>query len=273
MLKIAIQGIEGSNHHIAAEEYFQQDIDLVKCNSFSELIKQLVAGSCDFAVMAIENSIAGSIIPNYELMRKSKLNIVGEHYVQIEHHLLATHKDIDKIKKVYSHPMALLQCERFFKQHPTIQLIEYPDTALAAKKIEEDQNPTVGAIANSRASELFNNIIVTDNIQTIKNNQTRFFILSKQNSTEENNNKISLWFTLNHESGSLAEVLNIMNKHSLNMTKIQSLPIIEKPWEYSFFVDATFQDKDEYQKCIIEIEKKVNDFNILGEYRNKKKRS
>lgn len=270
MLKIAIQGIQGSNHHIAAQQYFNDKLELIKCDNFNELIKSLQNHICDYAVMAIENSIAGSIIPNYELIRKSGLYIIGEHYVHIEHHLLATHTDISKIKKIYSHPMALLQCEVFFENKPGIQLIEYPDTALAAQMIVKENDPTIGALANGYAAEIFGNKIIKKDIQTIQNNQTRFVILSKEKAKQDNSNKASIWFTLNHESGSLAEILNIINNFDLNLTKIQSLPIIEKPWEYSFFVDILFQNIENYNNCISKIIETSNDFKILGEYRNKK---
>jgi prephenate dehydratase len=221
--------------------------------------------------MAIENTIAGSIIPNYALLDEYDLHITGEYYLNIHHHLMGLNgQSIDDICEVWSHPMALLQCKRFFKKHPHIKLVEEVDTALMAKKIAEGQLKGIAAIAPKMAADLFGLSVIADDIQTITNNATRFVILSK-NRPELNPqevNKASFKFQLNHKRGSLATLLNVLSDCKMNLTKIQSLPVIETPWKYSFFVDVTFQDFADYSKAVSLIEIMAEDFKILGAYKN-----
>lgn len=271
MKKIAIQGIEGSNHHIVADKFYQEDISLEKCLSFDVLVESLTSKKSDQAVMAIENTIAGSIIPNYALIDKYNLNISGEYYLPIHHHLMALpNQTIEEIKEVCSHPMALLQCKEFFKNHRHIKLVEDVDTSAIAKRIADKQLKGVAAIAPKMAADIFNLEVLEDEIQTIKNNATRFVIL--QTSNPENGkaeiNKASLKFELDHKRGSLAAILNVMSDCKLNLTKIQSLPKIETPWKYAFFVDVTFDTYDDYAKAKAIIEIMATDFKILGEYKN-----
>lgn len=270
-LKIAIQGIKGSNHHQVANEFFGEDVELVECLSFDELIHQLMTGYADKAVMAIENSIAGSIIPNYALVYNNDLHIIGEHYLNIHHHLMALKgQKIEDIKEVHSHPMALLQCKEFLKAYSHIKLVESVDTAETAQRIEKDNLTGIAAIAPKVASELYNLEVVASEIQTISNNATRFIILKKENKElpEEEINKASLRFVLDHKRGSLAAVLNVMSDCNLNLTKIQSLPVIEQPWKYSFFVDVTFLKYKDYKKAKALLEIMAEEFKILGEYKN-----
>lgn len=270
-LKIAIQGIKGSNHHQVANEFFGEDVELVECLSFDELIHQLMTGYADKAVMAIENSIAGSIIPNYALVYNNDLHIIGEHYLNIHHHLMALKgQKIEDIKEVHSHPMALLQCKEFLKAYSHIKLVESVDTAETAQRIEKDNLTGIAAIAPKVASELYNLEVVASEIQTISNNATRFIILKKVNKElpEEEINKASLRFVLDHKRGSLAAVLNVMSDCNLNLTKIQSLPVIEQPWKYSFFVDVTFLKYKDYKKAKALLEIMAEEFKILGEYKN-----
>ncbi len=271
MRKIAIQGIRGSNHHIVANKYYGTDIALNECLSFDVLTDNLLQGHADEAVMAIENTIAGSIIPNYALIDKHNLHIAGEYYLPIHHHLMALpNQNMEAIKEVCSHPMALLQCKEFFKQYPFIKLVEDVDTSAVAKTISEQQLPGVAAIAPKIAADIFGLEVLEDEIQTMKDNETRFVILKTE--APENGidqiDKASLRFELDHKRGSLATVLNIMSDCKLNLTKIQSLPIIETPWKYAFFVDVTFQEYQDYQKAKSVLEIMANNFKILGEYKN-----
>ena len=271
MKKIAIQGIEGSNHHIVATQFFDKQIILKECLSFDILVDSLLTNESDQAIMAIENTIAGSIIPNYALIDKNNLHISGEYYLPIHHHLMALpNQNINEITEVCSHPMALLQCKEFFKQHKHIKLVEDVDTAEIAKRISEKQLKGVAAIAPKIAADIFNLEVLEDEIQTIKNNATRFVILqtSKPANGIESINKASLKFELDHKRGSLAAVLNVMSDCKLNLTKIQSLPKIETPWKYSFFVDVTFDSYEDYKKAKAIIEIMATDFKILGEYKN-----
>src|SRR5690606_37046077 len=203
--------------------------------------------------MALENSIAGSIIPNYALIDTHHLHIVGEHYLDVQHHLMTLpNQNIKDVVEVYSHPMALLQCKEFFKKFPHIKLIEDKDTAEVAQRIQSKNIKGVAAIASKLASELFNLNILAESIQTIKHNETRFVILKKetQDNINGNINKATLKFELEHKRGSLATMLNVMSDCKLNLTKIQSLPKMETPWKYAFFVDVTFDVYEDYKKAI-----------------------
>ena len=231
-LKIAIQGIKGSNHHQVAKDFFGSNIELLECNSFDAVVDSLLLGIADKGIMAIENSIAGSIIPNYNLVYHNNIHIIGEHYLNIHHNLMVLKgKTFDDIREVHSHPMALLQCKEFFKAHPQIKLVESVDTAETAKRIKEGKLANIAAIAPKMAAELYGLDIIADNIQTIVNNSTRFIILKKQNKVlpEEEINKASLRFITDHKRGSLATVLNVMSDCNMNLTKIQSLPVIKTP--------------------------------------------
>lgn len=270
-LKVAIQGIQGSNHHQVAIDYFGEEIELSECMSFDVMVKQLISGEVDKAVMAIENSIAGSIIPNYALVFHNRLHIVGEHYLSIQHNLMALPgQTIDDIKEVHSHPMALLQCKKYFEQYPHIKLVESDDTADSAKWIQENKCKGIAAIAPKKAAELYQLEIIADDIQTIKHNSTRFIILKSTNKElpKEEINKASLRFVLDHKRGSLATVLNVLSDCSLNLTKIQSLPVIDIPWKYAFFVDVTFDRYDDYAKAHSLLNIMAEEFLVLGEYKN-----
>ncbi|MFC4480049.1 prephenate dehydratase [Flavobacterium chungangensis] len=271
--KIAIQGIKGSFHHQVVKEYFSENVDIDECLSFEELIDSLIAGKSDQAVMAIENSIAGPIIPNYALIDKNNLHIIGEHYLNIQQNLMALKgQKIEDIKEVHSHPMALLQCMDFLKQYPNIKLIEDKDTAETARRIQEKQLTGIAAIASVTASEMYELDIIASSIQTIKNNMTRFVIIKKQNSflPESEINRASIKFELDHKRGSLAAVLNVMSDCKLNLTKIQSLPKIETPWKYSFFVDVTFEKYEDFAKAKALLNIMAEYFKVLGEYKNTK---
>ncbi|HAF77520.1 MAG TPA: prephenate dehydratase [Maribacter sp.] len=270
-LKIAIQGIKGSNHHQVAKDCYGDDIELVECLSFDVLVDKLLNKEADQGVMAIENSIAGSIIPNYALVNHNDLHIIGEYYLNIHHNLMVLKgQKIEDITEVSSHPMALLQCKEYFRQYPHIKLVEDVDTAETAKRIQKEKLKHVAAIAPNVAAELYGLDIVANDIQTIQNNATRFIIVKTKNDAlpEAEISKASLRFLTDHKRGSLAAVLNVMSDCRLNLTKIQSLPVIETPWKYAFFVDVTFNDYADFTKAKSLLNIMAEDFKILGEYKN-----
>ncbi|MFZ0488990.1 MAG: prephenate dehydratase [Salegentibacter sp.] len=268
---VAIQGIEGSFHHLVAREYFGEDIEVLECMSFQELVNSLVSEKAQEGVMAIENSIAGSILPNYALIDEHNLKIVGEHYIPIDMNLMALPgQTIDKIKKVYSHPMALLQCKQFFKGYPHIKLIEDADTAEVARRIAQKESKHVAAVASKVAAEIFGLDILAESIHTKKSNATRFLLLSKKMKEPNGEivNKASIKFELESKRGSLVSVLNIIRDFNLDMTKIQSMPIIETPWKYWFLVDVVFDDYKEFQKAVEILRVMTEELKILGTYKN-----
>jgi prephenate dehydratase len=269
MNKIALQGIKGSYHHQVAIEYFGEKINYVECLNFDKLIDVVCESNKNIGVMAIENSIAGSIISNYALIDNNDLTITGEFSLKIDHCLMAlpnqTHMDI---KEVHSHPMALLQCKKYFQKYNHIKLVESNDTAEVAKKISDENIFKIAAIASSYSADLFNLNILDSSIQTIKNNVTRFVIIRKmilKNITTQIN-KASLKIVLDDRRGSLAEILNIMNDYKINLTKIQSLPLIETPGKYSFFIDITFRDYSNFTYLSKHLIKIVSEFKVLGKY-------
>ncbi|MBG6109472.1 prephenate dehydratase [Flavobacterium sp. CG_23.5] len=271
--KIAIQGIKGSFHHQVAQDYYYQNVEVEECLSFEELVDSLLSGKSDQAVMAIENSIAGPIIPNYALIDKNNLHIIGEHYLDIHQNLMALKgQKIEDILEVHSHPMALLQCMEFLKKYPDIKLVEDKDTAETARRIHQNQLKGIAAIASKTASEMYELEILAPEIQTINNNMTRFVIINKADNFVSKNeiNRASIKFELDHKRGSLAAVLNVMSDCKLNLTKIQSLPKIETPWKYSFFVDVTFEKYEDYAKAKALLTIMAEYFKVLGEYKNTK---
>lgn len=272
-LKIAIQGVQGSFHHQVASQYFGDAIALQECNSFNDVVKRLKLNTADKAVMAIENSIAGSILPNYALIDTNNLHIIGEHYLDIHMNLMALKgQKITDIKEVHSHPIALLQCEVFFSQYPHIKLVESIDTAETAQRIQNEKLAGIAAVAAPIAAELYDLEILAAGIHTIKSNKTRFVIVKAQNKElpKDEINKVSLKFELDDTPGSLATILNVMNNCKLNLTKIQSLPVIETPFQYAFFVDVVFEKYKHYEKAKKIIEIMTTHFKVLGEYKQGK---
>ena len=272
-MKVAIQGIKGSFHHIVAEQYFGKNIELVESLSFSAMPALLEDKKAEVLVMAIENSIAGAILPNYALIDDCNLTICGEHYLPIHHNLMALdNQTIEDITEVYSHPMALLQCHQFFKNYPHIKLIEDKDTASVAKRIKDENLKGVGAIASELAAQIYGLTILAPNIQTIKDNVTRFFILTQGNAAYSvSANKASIKFTAGHKAGSLAQILTILANHDLNLSKIQSMPVIETPWKYAFFADFIFNSYADYYNALHEVKDKVEHLKVLGEYTKSKR--
>ncbi len=272
-MKVAIQGIKGSFHHIVAERFFGKNIDLLECLSFSEMPDLLHNKKAEVVIMAIENTIAGAILPNYALIDEHQLSICGEFHLPIQHNLMVLNgQKIEEISEVYSHPMALLQCHKFFKDYPHIKLIEDKDTAFVAKRIHDEQLKGVGAIASELAAETYDLTILAPAIQTIKENATRFFILTNAESKNAvSANKASIKFITSDDTGSLAEILTILAKHELNLSKIQSMPVIETPWKYAFFADFIFNSYADYFNAMDEIKEKVESLKVLGEYSKSKR--
>ncbi|WP_339916852.1 prephenate dehydratase [Yeosuana marina] len=270
---VAIQGVKGSYHHIVSQQYFDTSVNVIECLTFDRVVESLISKESDAVIMALENSIAGSIIPNYALIDNHNLHIVGEHYLDIQHCLMAwPNQSIEDIQEVYSHPMALLQCKEFFKKYPHIKLVEDKDTAEVAERIHKNQLKNIGAIASEYAATLFELDVLAHSIQSIKHNETRFVIVKRTNSEvpKEEINKASLKFESDHKRGSLATILNVMSDCKLNLTKIQSLPIIEKPWKYAFFVDVTFETYSDFDKAKSILNIMTQGLKILGEYKNAK---
>jgi len=273
--KIAIQGWPGANHEIAAKAYFEEeDIDIVPCLTFPELFDALKHDRDSYGIIAIENTLVGSLLPNYTMLKDSDLVIIGEYKLRIKHQFLAlAGQSIDDITEVYSHPMAIMQCQAFFKDYPHIKLIESEDTALSAKHIADGQLKGTGAIASELAADMYKLETLAHNIETNKKNYTRFLIITDKGKTEVDEllekgkvNKSSLVFSLPHEEGSLSKILTILAFYSINLTKIQSLPIVGQEWEYLFYVDLTFTDYKRYLQSIDAIRPLTSQLKSLGEY-------
>jgi len=268
---VAIQGIATSFHEVAAHTYFGKDIKTVECLSFHALCESLKKEETDFAVMAIENSIAGSILPNYFLLQEYHFSIVGELYVPIHMHLLALPEaQLSDIKVIESHPMAIRQCAQFLQSLSNVSIVESEDTALSAKHVMELQRKDVAAIANEFAAQKFGLQILSRGIETHRKNFTRFLVLTRKQPVGEKGNKASLYFEVKHSIGSLAEVLAKFKKNQLNLTKIQSIPIIGRPQEYSFHVDVEWKERSGFEKSIRQVSKHVGNLNVLGEYKKGK---
>jgi prephenate dehydratase len=269
--RIAIQGGYGAFHEIAAHRYFSNDtIEIVPRNTFKDLFSALVDGKVDYGITAIENSLAGSILPNYSLLLESKMKVIGEIFLRIRQNLVALPgQKITDIKEVYSHPMALLQCQHFFDDYPDIKLVDSIDTALSAKKIAEEKTLGIAAIASDLAAEKYGLEIIAPGIETNKNNYTRFLILEDKSDNgflDKNVNKSSISFDLAHKIGSLSKILSIFSYHEINLSKIQSMPIIGRGWEYQFYVDVEFENYDVYRQALNSVSPFTSSLHILGEY-------
>ncbi len=269
-MKIGIQGVKGSFHDLAASLYFHSDsYEIQPFSEFRSLAKAVSNKELDYGVMAIENTIAGSILPNYALMSEYGLEISGEVYCRIEMSFLVNPGiKIENIKHVYSHPMALLQCADFLGKHPHIKLNEAEDTADSARMIKEKQLFDSAAIASHRAAEIFGLEVLEENIETNKENYTRFLILKgRMNGFNQKAEKASLSLVTNHKPGSLADTLMIFKNYNLNMTKIQSIPILGKPYKYSFNIDVVWEEYEDFLNAMKEVKKTAGSLRILGEYK------
>ncbi|HMG07541.1 MAG TPA: prephenate dehydratase [Mucilaginibacter sp.] len=266
--RVAIQGIRASFHEEAAIRYFGENAQTIECNSFKQTFEALKNKEADYVVMAIENSIAGSILPNYTLLLNYGFPVVGEIYLPIQLHLMALPGvKFEDIKYVTSHPIALRQCVDFFDEYPHLKIVESNDTAACAKRIRDEQLTDTVAIANSLAAKLYGLDVLERRIESNKKNFTRFLILTHHDNVEKKNaNKASLCFQVSNKVGALAKVLNIFADEGINMSKIQSMPILGKRNEYNFYVDIEWEEQKQYDTSIRQILKYTHNFNILGEY-------
>jgi prephenate dehydratase len=269
--RVAIQGYPGSFHDIAARLFFEDgNIEVVPCNTFEDLLTKIEEGSTDCTgLMAIENSVAGSIMGNYRLLHKSELQATGEVYLRIKQNLMALPgTKISELKEVHSHPMAIAQCETFFRQHPHIRLIESEDTALSAKWIAENNLSNTGAIASKLASSIYGLELLAESIETNHRNYTRFLVLEKPSgfSSSPTIDKVSICFSLAHKIGSLHKLLSVLAAYELNLTKIQSTPMLGKEWEYFFFIDFLADSDVPWQHAIEAIRPLTHQLKVLGAY-------
>lgn len=271
-LKIAIQGVPGSFHHQVALRCFGEDTEILAFNTFEPVAKAVATGAAEFGVMAIENSIAGAILPNYDLIDRYELSIRDEYYLPIAHQLMALPgQKIEDIKEVRSHPMALLQCKNFFAKHPEIMQFDDVDTASVAMRIFEGKIKGMAAIASEIAAEIYGLEILSCDIQTVKDNFTRFIILEKEKSVKQDTpNKSSFKVTIQNQKGGLAKLLTMLSEKGLDLSKIQSIPVIEKPWEYAFFIDAEFSDYKQFEEAMELLKNDFGGVKIFGEYTSRK---
>jgi len=266
--KVAIQGIRASFHEEAALKYFGENIETIECMSFKQTFDVLQNKDADYVVMAIENSIAGSILPNYSLLLNYGFPVVGEIYLPIQLHLMALPGvKFEDVKYVTSHPIAIRQCVDFFDEYPHLQIIESSDTAACAKRIRDEHMTDTVAIANTLAARLYGLDVLERRIESNKKNFTRFLILTNhENAEKKQPNKASLCFQVSNKVGALAKVLNIFAEEGVNMSKIQSMPVLGKRNEYNFYVDIEWDEARQYDTAIRQILKYTHNFNILGEY-------
>lgn len=271
-IRAAIQGIAGSFHDQAAREYFpDRQVELVACEGFEDLFDAVRNNRADVAVMAIENTVAGSLLPNYALLLNSGFTVFGEIFLRISQHLMALPgQKIEDIREAHSHYMAIAQTRAFFRTYPGIRLVEADDTAASAERVATAGRTGIAAIAGERAAEMYGLDILARSIETNKRNFTRFLLLYKPNGEEpfrvENPDKASISFTLPHETGSLSQVLSIFSFYRTSLTKIQSIPIIGQEWEYHFLIDLTFDDSVRYRQSLDAIRPLTHELTILGEY-------
>jgi prephenate dehydratase len=266
--KISIQGFEGSFHQIAALDFFGDDIEVIPCATFREVVELAATGSSDGGLMAIENSIAGSILPNYTLLERSALHITGEIYLPIHQHLLVNKGvRLGDIREVHSHPMAIQQCMDFLLQYHW-KLVETEDTALSARRISESGARDTAAIAGKLAADLFSLDIGAENIHTEKHNYTRFLVLSTQPESIAGADKASVIFKTDHSKGSLARVLNRIAEAGINLSKLQSFPIPGSNWKYNFLADMEFDAREQFDEVLKNLEPVTDRIRVYGVYKN-----
>lgn len=270
-LRVGIQGYAGAFHEIAARLCFKGiDLDIVPAHTFPELVGAIESGEfMDLGLMAIENTLAGSLMSNYHLLKASNLKIVGETFLRIKQNLLVLPgQKIEDLEEVHSHPIAIAQCRKYFRNYPHIRLIETVDTALSAKRVREENLTHVGAIASTLAAELYKLEVLAAGIETNKKNHTRFLVLRKEAEVKhlDGANKASLCFSTGHEPGSLYKVLAVLAAYNVNLTKIQSAPIIGKPWEYMFFVDFVAEGQISISQAIEAIRPLTHELDLMGVY-------
>ncbi|GHV14055.1 prephenate dehydratase [Bacteroidia bacterium] len=272
MKKVAIQGGLGAYHGIAAENFFGEEVEIVPCITFRDIFTAIKKDPNTIGIMAIENTIAGSLLGNYNLLKENKLPIAGEFKQRVSHCLaVLPGQTVHDIKEVQSHPIALMQCTEFLDTLPGIKIVEHEDTALAAKDVAEKQMIGTAAICSVRAAEIYGLDILARGIETNKHNFTRFLVFGNKwivNEIQQNEvlNKSSIVFTLPHAEGSLSKVLSVLSFYGINLTKIQSLPIIGREWEYQFYIDVKFSDIERYHQSLDAIRPLISELKLLGEY-------
>ncbi|MDR1201423.1 MAG: prephenate dehydratase [Tannerellaceae bacterium] len=271
--KVAIQGIAGSYHDIAAHKYYEgEDIEIIACETFKDVIAEIKKDPSVIGLMAIENTIAGSLLQNHELIRQSNFQTIGEYKLRISHSLVALPgTSIHEITEVDSHPIALMQCMDFLDTLPNIKIVEKDDTAASAQWIAENQLKGHAAICSRQAAEIYGLEALSEGIETNKRNFTRFLAIADKWTADEitrgtEKNKASLVFALSHSVGSLSQVLSILSFYDMNLSKIQSLPIVGREWQYLFYIDLTFNDYMRYKQALDAVIPLTKDFTILGEY-------
>ena len=273
--KVTIQGVAGCYHDAAARAYFHpQEIDTVPCDTFNSMFETLETDASLLGILAIENTIAGALLQNHELLRKSNLTIIGEYKMRISHVLAALKGQlIQELSEVNSHPMALMQCEQYLRKHQNLRIVEKTDTAGSAKDISDNNLTGHAAVCGEFAANLYNLEILDKGIETNKRNFTRFLILAdplvaqELKPKDEELNKASIVFTLPHTQGALSKILTIFTFYDMNLSKIQSMPIIGREWEYRFYVDITFDSFVRYRQALDAVRPLLNDFKVLGEYK------
>ena len=270
--KVAIQGVKGCFHEQAARQFYQDHghivPEIIECATFNGLYRSMDLGEADAAVMAIENTVSGGLLPNFELLRKYDRKIRGEVFLRIQQNLMALPgQTIEDIKEVRTHYMAINQTREFFKNYPWIRLVESEDTAKSAAEVAQLGLKGVGAVASELAAQLYGLEILAESIETYKQNFTRFLIFDDALEVDTTKvNKASMCFTLSHTPGSLAHVLTILSFYGMNLTRIQSLPIPGQEWQYFFYVDIKFDDHLRYEQALAAVRPLMEDLNILGEY-------
>ena len=274
-MKIAIQGIEGSFHDKAVQQLFpNEEVSLITCDSFDAVAQSVKKGKAEYGVIAVENSIAGSILPNYNLIDSHDFEVYDEVFLNIQMYLMALETEsIIDVFEVHSHPVALLQCKDYLRKFPPqFKIIEGKDTASEAKRIKENNLKGVAAIAGKQVAERYGLKILDSHIQDIKENQTRFVLIGARGSTLNNKEatKASLKFQLGHEVGTLSNALQILAANDINLTKIQSLPVLGKPWKYAFFMDVTFNDVETFYQAVEALQPHVHNCKVLGAYASNK---
>ena len=271
-LKIAIQGIESSFHDMAVQKLFpNENVQIVECTSFEKVTESITSLQADYGVLAIENTIAGSILPNYNLIDSYNFEIIDEVFLNIQMYIMALASEtIHDIKEIYSHPVALLQCKDYLKKFPPeFKIIEGKDTASEARKIKENNIKGAAAIAGKQVAEKYGLKILDSKIQNHKENQTRFVLIGKRNAINRNYvDKATLKFDLDHRVGSLSNILLLFSKFDINLTKIQSLPVIGKPWQYAFFIDVLFEDYNKFEQALEELKLNGTDIKTVGIYKH-----
>ena len=271
--KVTIQGYEGSFHQVAARQFFGNDVDVIPCATFREVVRiGEDAKASDGAVMAMENSIAGSILPNYNLLQKSKLQVIGEVYLSVSQNLLVyPGVKLEDIKEVHSHPMAILQCLDYLENHQW-KLVETEDTALSAKQLRQHKSKHIAAIASKLAAQLFDLDVMTPDIHTLKNNITRFLIMVpvKQKVEIADADKASIYFQTDHSKGILSKVLAKIAQGGANLSKLQSMPIPGSTFKYGFYADIEFEQKKQLDKLLVELKLMTKNFKVFGLYKKGK---